>query len=351
MKTKVFKKLSLVLAAVMLLSVMLVVPAAADDTVQFSFNPYYGVDGDLNANYSEGVTGGVPDDLIMVAVEMNSGSTPICYTKINVSWDPSKLSLIFTSNTTDLMGVYTGRTSTADGLVNDTVAGTRIANKASAQNWTYTEGFPPASHNITEAGIFFLYFEPVSAEAANATITFNEVYAQTVPEVGGSYYLETATTDITLKLNGGVEVADPIVSLGAKVNVAARGMRFGAEFNKTEGEVEEMGMLLFPTHRLAGATLDMDYYNANPYSAGNPTGVLKIQSTGIRASDFVPGQAFGMYDTFVFFITLNNVPVDEGATDVTAVPFIKYADGTIEYGDALVRNYDGVVAASDAIDG
>ncbi len=358
MKTKAIRKLALLLVVIMVFSSILMTTASAeDDVVQFGFNPYYGVDAENNVNYLGTETGGFPDDLFAVAVEYDSVSTPICWTQIDISWDASKIQLIYATDGEDILSAYSGRIPTGTtGVVNDELTGNRepgnlITNKASAGNWNYTvAGFPPQTYTLTEAAICFLYFKPLSAEPANVTFSFNFTQAQHKP-VGLSYDLVSEGTSAVVKLNGGAADVDPVKSLGAKVNQALKGIRFGSEYNKKDlKEVEEIGMLLYPTAKLGADTLDMDYYLANPFSAENETGVVKVQAIGISASDFVPGRAFGLYDKFVYFVTLLNVPDANLATDVTAVPFIVYADGEIVYGDPLVRNYNAVLAASDDFD-
>lgn len=141
-----------------------------------------------------------------------------------------------------------------------------------------------------------------------------------------------------------------IVSLGAKINPLLNGLRFGAKYTRVETkEVKQLGMLLYPTAKLGGSTLDMDYYKANPYSNTNPSGVILMNAVFISASDYQIGKDFKDYESFVYFITLLNIPEASLSVNITAVPFIEYADGEIVYGQPLVRNYNTVKAATDII--
>ena len=147
------------------------------------------------------------------------------------------------------------------------------------------------------------------------------------------------------------ETPSAIVSLGAKINKTCNGLRFGARYNKDEDkEVSQIGMLLYPTSKLGHNILDMDYYLENPFGEENPSGVALINAVGISQSDFVFGKAFDEYETFVFFTTITNIRADNLSTNITAVPFIEYTDGSILYGNPLVRNYNSVKDAVDAID-
>lgn len=164
-----------------------------------------------------------------------------------------------------------------------------------------------------------------------------------------------ALSEITAVYNeadgGSSEPKDAIVSLGAKVNTASKGLRFGAEYNKKEDiEVDQIGMLIYPAFKLGTDILDMEYYYKNPYSEENKSGVILINAVSIASSDFVPGREFKDYDSFVYFVTLLNIPYGQLSTDITAVPFIKYKSGSIIYGIPLVRNYTDVLAASEAIE-
>lgn len=147
------------------------------------------------------------------------------------------------------------------------------------------------------------------------------------------------------------ETPSAIVSLGAKINKTCNGLRFGARYHKDEDkEVSQIGMLLYPTSKLGHNILDMDYYLENPFGEENPSGVALINAVGISQSDFVFGKAFDEYETFVFFTTITNIRADNLSTNITAVPFIEYSDGSILYGNPLVRNYNSVKDAVDAID-
>lgn len=141
-----------------------------------------------------------------------------------------------------------------------------------------------------------------------------------------------------------------VVSLGAKVNPLQNGLRFGAKYNRVESkEVKQLGMLLYPTEKLGGSTLNMEYYRANPYSSANPSGVILMNAICISASDYRYGKEFKDYESFVYFVTLLNIPESRLSVNITAVPFIEYEDGEIVYGEPMVRNYNAVKAAADFI--
>lgn len=146
---------------------------------------------------------------------------------------------------------------------------------------------------------------------------------------------------------------EPITSLGAKVNTDIYGLRFGAEYNKDESlpEVVRLGMLLYPTHKLDGATLNLAYWEKNSFDdISNRTGVFNIKIVGI-STNFESGKAFEDYENFVFYVTLKKIPVGKLDIDVTAVPYISYSDGTVLYGAPLVRNFNAVSQAADNIPG
>ena len=355
MKTKAFRRLSILLVAVMILSSLLMTTASAEyDDVQLTARVYFGDDGEGSVNYLGTETEEIPDDLFAIAIEYDSGATGVGASEFRISWDPTKIEFFLSSyKDGDLLEVYTGRHVSAqisgENILN-VAAGKYNSTQVSTTNWTYRSGM--TNRTLTQASLAFIYFRPLTSDATNATITFEMANMLTALPGGASAPLTVETTNLTIPLNGGAVDVDPVVSLGAKVNAALRGLRFGAQFNKKElmGEIDEIGMLLYPTAKLGGDTLDMDYYLANPYSAANETGVLKIRAVGIAAADFVPGRAFGLYDRFTYFVTLLDVPVEQSDTNVTAVPFIKYADGTIVYGATLVRNYNAVLAAADPIE-
>ena len=142
---------------------------------------------------------------------------------------------------------------------------------------------------------------------------------------------------------------DPIVSLGAKVNAESKGIRFGSKYirNAYVDSVAGLGMLLYPTELLGEDTLDLAYWADNPYDKdANDGGVHNIREIGVVGDDFVTGQAFEKYAEFTFYVTLNELPDDDLDTEITAVPYVRYADGTVFYGEALVRSYNGVLDAA-----
>ncbi|PKM62803.1 MAG: hypothetical protein CVU97_03435 [Firmicutes bacterium HGW-Firmicutes-21] len=343
MKTKAIRKLSMLLVVVMILSSFLMTTAsAAYDTVQFNFVP-------LGFNAQTGLTNGTQ---FWIAVEYNSGSTGVCFTRFDMSWDASKVVYETGSITTNPGNRYPGKIPVGTtGVLNNLNAATGqlIANKAAATNWVF-ENDDLEDELLTVAAVAIFRFKVITDEPTNFTFTFNSTDANSAKAVG-SDVLQTNNNNLMIPLNGGAPVVEPIVSLGAKVNQAQKGLRFGAEFNKKNLEVEQIGMLLYPTAKLGADTLDMNYYLANPYSAANQTGVVKVRAVGIAAADFVPGRAFGLYDKFTYFVTLLSIPDASLATDVTAVPFIEYADGSIVYGAPLVRNYSAVLIAADPIVG
>lgn len=165
-------------------------------------------------------------------------------------------------------------------------------------------------------------------------------------------YEITAVSEITAVYNKAIsESNEPIISLGAKVNKELKGLRFGAQFNKKENkEVDKIGMLIYPTAKLGSNTLNMEYYLANSYSEENQSGVVMINAVAISNNDYVEGKAFGSYDSFVYFVTLLNIPDSQLSTNITAVPFIIYSDSSIVYGNQLERNYNDVLSATDSIE-
>lgn len=143
-----------------------------------------------------------------------------------------------------------------------------------------------------------------------------------------------------------VLIKDAIGSLGAKVNTQINGLRFGAEYNKNDFRppVENIGVILYPTARLGEDTLDLDYAAETP-------NVVVVRAIGISADDYVQGQAFSDYDFFVFYATLISIPESQLSTNITAVPFVKYSDGSVFYGEPMVRNFNQVLGTTASKEG
>ncbi len=133
--------------------------------------------------------------------------------------------------------------------------------------------------------------------------------------------------------SAGLGMVDPVISLGAKINIHIYGLRFGAMYNRVAGkEVNKIGILLYPTHLLGENPLTLEYASENP-------DVINISVRKIAPESFVPGKAFKDYDTFVYYATIYNIPEAQRGTNITAVPYIKYTDGAVFYAAPLTRNY------------
>ncbi len=134
-----------------------------------------------------------------------------------------------------------------------------------------------------------------------------------------------------------------VVSLGAKVNESTSSLRLGAQYNgyfltpEEIESVEDLGMIFYPSHLLGDNELVI-----------NTPGAARLSAVAIDEEYFDPDKTFADYETFVFYVTIVNIPDKGKDTDIAFRPYIIYSEGTV-YGETLERNYNDTLKASHKI--
>ena len=340
------KKLSMLLAVLMVVtccSVFASATAPDDDgpaTCHYTFVP---TNGSEEVTYLGTVTDDIPDDIFGIALNIKTDNKPFARFKVELQFDTTKLEYITCSEPKgeDLLGQYTPVEQLNYDICNDDVfiaEGKIIVTMTAHDDLTHRQGLNKVP--TYEGTMIYLYFHPLTAEPCNTTI--NYIYTECMNETTHIYASDGES--LTLKLNGGAPKASaPVVSLGAKINKLTTALRFGTQYNKMEGKaaVDELGMLLIPQRNM----WENDTFADLTLDSKNPM-IVNLQAKGIV--EFVSGQKFDQYDKFTFYCTVINLAGHE-TNAIVARPYIKYTDGTVEYADAMVRSFQGVSDALDAL--
>ena len=155
------------------------------------------------------------------------------------------------------------------------------------------------------------------------------------PGANGTYSFVMPACAVTVTAKFGDAA---VLSLGAKVNQNTSSLRLGAKYNglaiteQQRASVEDLGIVFYPVHLLGENSLDI--FNSS---------AARVSACGIE--NFDEEKAFGDYESFVFYVTIVNIPDKGKDTDIAFRPFIIY-DGAVEYGEVLARNYNGTLEAA-----
>ena len=335
------KKLAMLLAVVMLLSVVCTVFVSAEDPEAYFELVAPGLT-DGNMNYSEEGTAAKPADGFTVAVNVHTPNG-FNYAKFTINYDATILSCFAATasgKTDSRYKVDTGLPIVTYSVLNSETDGTRTLNTVNPLDFQIEDEETFEMVDVTDATLVFLYFEPLTKDACNATISFSYTEVKSTKKAGETpKLLESEGKSLTIKLNGGaVERTEPLESLGAQVNPAKKAIRFGANFYnlKDKAAVEDLGMLVVSDFRLNGGDLDLDLVNEY---------VVKVQARGIL--NYVEGQKLEDYDYVNFIASITDIPDNHFEDDIVARPYVVYADEEVAYSEVMVKNYAEVLAAND----
>lgn len=95
----------------------------------------------------------------------------------------------------------------------------------------------------------------------------------------------------------------PVTTIGAKINTAAPALRLGAKYEAAQlnglarADVEDIGIVFYPTRLLGSNEL-----------TPTTSGAMKLSAMGIEG--YVEGNVFEDYDSFIFYVTIINIPAN-----------------------------------------
>ena len=207
------------------------------------------------------------------------------------------------------------------------------------------EYFVSARRANTHGGEYWLFYPTVYCEPESEFSYYNDHFPFK------EWYSETAIKVTSEDLKGDMYLANdyaPVVTLGAKFNDNFEGsnaIRFGAVYNedlirRRSGaenldywHVYDMGMLIAPTQKLGA---DVDAFNSDAEY------VERISSIGIEKH--IPDTNFADYESFVFYVTVTNIPDTYKKVKFSARPYIDYyndfSNVEIYYGSAIERSLE-----------
>ena len=343
------KKIALGIALVMLLTMVFGVFASAVDVeagkAVLTLELFGLTEEAGDVTYLGTYTDIYPDDEFGVAIRLTTGNVGFGFYQFELSWDPTLIQYVEFADIAD--GDYLEMRSDAN-LISGSIT---INDKNTAKGSFTLQRLSPADFQTTgrtktdicDAICGYIYFKPISAEAANATISITSNEVKHIPGPGVEpVLLECATPSLKFTLNGGVaERTEPLESLGAKVKTDAYAIRFGADFynleSKADLEVEDLGMLVVSAFRLGEAELTI---GSNNYA-------VKVQARGIE--NYKDGWKLEDYDKVTFVATVTDIPASHLADVIVARPYVVYSEGDPVYSAAMYRTYNDVLAAADGL--
>ncbi len=95
----------------------------------------------------------------------------------------------------------------------------------------------------------------------------------------------------------------PVTTIGAKVNTVAPALRLGSRYDAEQlgdisrYDVEDIGIVFYPTRLLGNSELTCE-----------TSGAMKVTAMGIE--DYVEGNVFEDYESFIFYVTIINIPAN-----------------------------------------
>ncbi len=167
--------------------------------------------------------------------------------------------------------------------------------------WNSTDGVLPSALSNGESLTITLPFTVLDAAAGQTvSVTIANAVAYEADDID---FATALTADVDAYTFTAASKNIPVTTIGAKINTNAPALRLGAKYEKAQlGEVsaydvEDIGIVFYPTRFLAGSELTCE-----------TAGALKISAQGIEG--FVDGNVFEDYDGFVFYVTIVNIPAN-----------------------------------------
>lgn len=233
------RKIALVLALALVMSVSLCVFVSAEGNVTATPVVYYGLDDNDNINQSdetfrdEDLELTVPSDMIAVAFEFNTDGVGFAAYHFALEYDATKFQILgFDEDTEALTADATDKYMVCGTDEIEYIGGDIAGRKApvltgGAHNKNIKDGgrvtyvgakldgknFKDGRKNLTSGTAFIVYLEVITKEACDTEITASYIEVASEDKVK---YVGTGES-VTVKLNGGAPVAEP-VTVGVNYN-------------------------------------------------------------------------------------------------------------------------------------
>ncbi len=285
------KRIMSVLLAVAMLSVLAVMPVSAANEYAIKIE-----------NTAATVTVGDTFDVVITVDSVATGSE-INFVEFDLAYDSTLLKAEYTQTSTSDNTRFTVTPSNAswEHMVQNTTGNQYCVLMAEDLGWNASTGVTASAVSKGDTLTFTLPFTVLDAAAGKSvTVTVKNVVAYDATDMNFDTALSAADVTYTFTAAG---KSSPITTIGSKINTVAPALRLGAKYDSAQlgeiarNQVKDIGIVFYPSRLLAGAELN--------YST---SGAMKLSAQGIEG--YVEGNTFVDYDSFIFYVTIVNIPAN-----------------------------------------
>lgn len=316
------KRIMSVLLAVAMLAVLAVMPVSAANEYAIKIE-----------NTAATVTVGDTFDVVITVDSVATGSE-ICYVEFDVAYDATLLKAEYVMNASGdstRFSVTPGNTAW-EHIVTNTTGNQYCALMADDLGWNESTGLTASAISKGETLTFTLPFTVLDAAAGKSvSVTVKNVVAyDATDDFENPLTAANATYTFTA-----ADKTSPITTIGSKINTVTPSLRLGAKYDSEQltiarKDVKDIGIVFYPSRLLAGAELDY-----------NTAGAMKLSAQGIEG--YVEGNTFVDYDSFIFYVTIVNIPANGMDDLISYRAYLQPKNGDIIHAEnTYERSYDYV---------
>lgn len=179
-----------------------------------------------------------------------------------------------------------------------------------------------------------------------ASLKYNDGVSdyEITPNEEGEYIFVMPDADVTVTA---VFETFIVVTLGAEINEESSSLRLGALYNgglfiedkdtrKAVDDFGDLGIVFYPSHLLGEEELTLETSGAAYRSA-------------IGIVEYDEDKHFEDYESFVFYVTIVNIPEHGKDVNISFRPFITYGNGETEYDIVMERSFNYVKNVNESV--
>ena len=285
------KRIMSVVLAVAMISVLALMPVSAANEYSLKIE-----------NTATTITVGDTFDIVITVDNVATG-TEISSIDFDVAYDATMLKAEYaqTSTSDSTRFTVTPGNNEWDHIIQNTTGNQYCFLAAADTGWSASTGVTASAISKGDTLTFTLPFTVLDAAAGKSvTVTVKNIVAYDATDADFANPMTVANVTYSFAAVG---KSSPITTIGSKINTVAPALRLGAQYDAAQlgdidrTKVDDIGIVFYPTRLLAGAELN---YNTN--------GAMKLSAQGIEG--YVEGNTFVDYDSFIFYVTIVNIPAN-----------------------------------------
>ena len=284
------KRIMSVLLAVAMLSVLALMPVSAANEYAIKIE-----------NTAATVTVGDTFDVVITVDNVATGSE-INFVEFDLAYDATllKAEYVQTSTSDNTRFSVTPGNTAWEHMIQNSTGNQYCVLMAEDLGWNASTGVTASAISKGDSLTFTLPFTVLDAAAGKSvTVTVKNVVAYDATDMVFESPLSAANATYTFTA---ADKSSPITTIGSKINTVAPALRLGAKYDSAQLEiarkdVKDIGIVFYPSRLLAGAELNYE-----------TSGAMKVSAQGIEG--YVDGNTFVDYDSFIFYVTIVNIPAN-----------------------------------------